>query len=79
MAGVVFRYHTNRHYYLFALTGGDKVRLALHLPLESALRVRQWKELGSAPFPHDTRRYYQLRVENEGPRIRAYVDGKLLL
>jgi len=22
MAGVVFRYHTNRHYYLFALTGG---------------------------------------------------------
>jgi hypothetical protein len=79
MAGVVFRYHTNRHYYLFALTGGDRVRLALHLPLETALRVRQWKELGSAPFPHDARRYYALRVENDGPRIRAFVDGKLLL
>src|SRR5690242_7997630 len=39
MAGVVFRYHTNRHYYLFVLTGGNKARLALHLPLESALRV----------------------------------------
>ena len=24
MAGVAFRYHTNRHYYLFALTGGTK-------------------------------------------------------
>src|SRR5262245_24580930 len=24
MAGVVFRYHTNRHYYLFALTDGNK-------------------------------------------------------
>ena len=79
MAGVVFRYHTNRHYYLFALTGGNTVRLALHLPLETALRVPQWKELGSAPFPYDTRRYYQLRVENDGPRIRAFVDGKLLL
>jgi hypothetical protein len=33
MAGVVFRYHTNRHYYLFALTGGKKTRLALRLPL----------------------------------------------
>lgn len=79
MAGLVFRYHTNRHYYVFALTGGNKVRLALHLPLESALRVRQWKELGSADFVYDTLRYYNLRVENEGPRIRAYVDGKLLV
>ena len=79
MAGVVFRYHTNRHYYLFALTGGDTVRLALHLPLETALRVRQWKELGSARFPYVTTRYYQLRVENDGPRMRAYIDGKLVL
>jgi rhamnogalacturonan endolyase len=79
MAGLLFRYHTNRHYYLFSLAEGKKARLALHLPLESALRVRQWKELGSAPFQYDTTRYYQLRVENEGPRIRAYIDGKLIL
>ncbi|MDP2996146.1 MAG: hypothetical protein Q8N47_01580 [Bryobacterales bacterium] len=79
MAGVVFRYHTNRHYYVFALTGGNQVRLALHMPLESALRVRQWKELGSADFVYDTLRYYNLRVENQGPRIRAYIDGKLLV
>jgi rhamnogalacturonan endolyase len=79
IAGVVFRYHTNRHYYLFALTDGNKARLALHLPLEKALRVRQWRELGAAPFPYDTTHYYQFRVETEGPRIRAYVDGKLLI
>ena len=79
MAGVVFRYHTNRHYYLFALTGGNRARLALHLPLEKTLRVPDWRELASAAFPYDATRYYSLRVENEGPRIRAYIDGKLVL
>jgi hypothetical protein len=42
-AGLVFRYHTNRHYYLFALTGGKRARLALHLPLEKGFRVRDWR------------------------------------
>ena len=77
MAGVVFRYHTNRHYYLFVLEDGKRARLALHLPLEKALRVRDWKELASAPFTYDAQHYYTLKVENIGPRIRAYVDGKL--
>ena len=79
MAGVVFRYHTNRHYYLFVLTGGNRARLAVRLPLESTLRVADWRELGSAEFPYDTTRYYRLRVENEGPRIRAFIDDKLIL
>lgn len=79
MAGVVFRYRTNRHYYLFALTGGSQARLALHLPLEKALRERDWKELGTVAFAYDTDRYYTLRVENSGARIRAFVDGKLLI
>ena len=34
MAGVAFRYHTNRHYYLFSLEDGKKVRL---LPGQIAL------------------------------------------
>src|SRR6185436_19349082 len=34
MVGVVFRYRTNRHYYLFALTGGKQARLVVRLPLE---------------------------------------------
>ncbi len=79
MAGVVFRYHTNRHYCLFALTGGNRARLALRLPLEQTFRVASWRELGAAEFPYDTTRYYRLRIENEGSRIRASIDGKLIL
>ncbi len=79
MAGVVFRYRTNRHYYLFALTGGKQARLAVRLPLEKTFRVAEWRELATAAFPYDTTRYYALRVENDGPRIRASIDGKLVL
>jgi len=79
MAGVVFRYRTNRHYYLFALSGGKQARLAVRLPLDKAFRVGDWRELAAAPFPYDTQRYYSLKVENDGPRIRAWIDGQLLL
>ena len=79
MAGVVFRYHTNRHYYLFALSGGNRARLAVRLPLEQVFRVASWRELGGAAFPYDTTRYYRLRIENDGKLIRAFVDGKLIL
>jgi hypothetical protein len=79
MAGLVFRYHTNRHYYLFALTGGTKARLAVRNPIERVFRVPDWRELGSAGFKYDSSRYYALRVENEGARIRAYLDGKLVI
>ena len=78
-AGVVFRYHTNRHYYLFALTGGNRARLVLHLPIEKQLLVPEWRELASAAFRYDTQHYYTLRVENQGPHIRGYVDGTLIL
>jgi hypothetical protein len=78
MAGIVFRYHTNRHYYMFSLSGGNRARLSLRLPIETTFRVPEWKELASAPFPYDTTRYYTLRVDNQGPRIRAYIDGKLV-
>jgi hypothetical protein len=79
LTGLVFRYHTNRHYYLFALSGGNKVRIAVHQVLEPSLGVPGWRELSSAPFAYETRRFYTLKVENDGPRIRAYVDGKLVL
>lgn len=79
MAGVVFRYRTNRHYYLFALTGGNKVRLRVRLPLEQTFRVAEWRDLASIEFPYDTKRYYSMRVENDNSRIRCYIDGKLLL
>jgi hypothetical protein len=79
LAGVVFRYHTNRHYYWCGLTGGNKLQLAVHLPLEPSFRVQGWKELASADFSYATDRYYTLRVETAGAHIRAWVDGKLLI
>jgi rhamnogalacturonan endolyase len=78
-AGVAFRYHTNRHFYFFSLTGGDTARLAVHQPTGKTLRVAEWRELGRAGFTYDTSRYHALRVVNEGPRIRAYVDGRLVI
>jgi hypothetical protein len=79
MAGVVFRYRTNRHYYLFSLTGGNRARLAVRLPVEKVFRIAEWRELGAVEFPYDVQRYYTLKVQNEGPRIRAFIDGKQVL
>lgn len=78
-AGVVFRYHTNRHHYFFGLDKGNQARLELRLPLDKEFRVANAKELGTADFSYDDARYYRLRVENKGAAIRAYIDGKLVL
>jgi hypothetical protein len=79
MAGVVFRYHTNRHYYLFALTDGNRARLAVRLPLDDQFRVASWREVGAAPFTYDANTYHRLRVENEGAKVRAYIDDRLVI
>ena len=78
-AGIVFRYHTNRHYYVFSISGGKKARLALRLPLDHQFRVIDWKELGSAEVSYDVRQYHELKVESDGPKIRAYFDGRLVI
>ncbi len=78
-AGVVFRYHTNRHYYVFGLSDGRSARLLMHEPIEDTFRVPKWRELATADFNYDVKRYYTLRVENEGPRIRASIDGRVVL
>ena len=79
MAGVVFRYHTNRHYYLFALTGGNRARLAVRLPLEETFRVAEWRELGEVAVPVRHRRVLPLRVENQGPRDPRVHRRQLIL
>lgn len=79
ITGVAFRYRTNRHFYVFGLRGGNEAVLRLRLPIDNALHVGNWRELGAAPFVYDTGRYYALKVENDGPKIRAYIDGKLIL
>lgn len=79
LAGIAFRYHTSRHYYLFALRGGDEAVLLVRNPVEKEFRNADWRRLAAAPFPYGVKRYYRLRVENEGPRIRALIDGKPIL
>jgi rhamnogalacturonan endolyase len=79
MAGMVFRYVTNRHHYLFVLSGGKEARLAVRLPTEKNYRVAEYRELGKVAFKYDEKRYYTLRVENDGPAIKAYIDGKLVM
>jgi hypothetical protein len=51
----------------------------VRLPLESAFRKADWRILGEADFPYDPKRYYSFRVENDGPRMRCSIDGKLLI
>lgn len=79
LAGVVFRYRTSRHYFLFALRDGKEAVLLVRQPIEKELRKAAWRTLGSAGFSYDTRRYYRLKIENDGTRIGASIDGKQLL
>ena len=78
-AGIVFRYHTNRHYYWFALEDGKKAVLDVHLPVDTGFKKANWKHLGSADFNYNAQRYYTLKVENAGSRIHCYIDGKLMI
>lgn len=79
LAGVVFRYQTNRHFFVFGLRNGKEAVIRLRLPIDDELHVGKWREVAVAPVAYDTTRYYSLKVENSGPRIRAYVDGLLVL
>jgi hypothetical protein len=51
----------------------------LRLPLGQKLRAAEWKEIGSAAFEYDTDRYYALKFENDGSKMRALIDGNLVL
>lgn len=79
VAGVVFRYRTNRHYYIFGLRGGNQAVLRLRLPLEERYHVAAFRELGAVPFPYDVKRYYALKVVSDGARMQAFIDGKQVL
>lgn len=77
--GIVFRYRTSRHYYAFVFSGKDTVRLFLRLPFDTAFRKSEYRELARAKFAFETTRYYTMRVKNDGPRMRASIDGKVVL
>lgn len=78
-AGIAFRYQMNVQYYVFGLIGGNTAQLALQHPIETRIRYPNWERVASKLFPYTAERYYLLRVENQGPHIRAYIDGKLVL
>lgn len=79
ITGLVLRYKHSRDFLFFTLTGGKTARLALRLPLETTFRVANERELAAAPFPYDSKRYYALRVEDRGGKVRAFVDDKLVV
>lgn len=79
LAGLAFRYHTSRHYYAFALRGGTEAVLLVRQPIEKVFRQAEWRQVASAPFSYDVKRYYKLRVENSGPSIRASIDGRQVI
>ena len=41
--------------------------------------MAKWRELGESAFPYDTTAYHRLRVENQGAKILAYIDDRLIL
>ena len=38
-----------------------------------------WETVATAPFPYTTQEYYLLKVENQGPNIRASINGNKVL
>src|SRR5436305_798239 len=61
------------------MENGKRLRLAVKQVLEKSFCRVAYHELGAVDFPCDTKTWYKLRVENEGPKISAYVDGKLMI
>ena len=70
--GLMFRYQTLRHYYLYCIEGYD--RLVLY-----ARADEDWGELAWERMPIDRAAYHELKLETEGDSIRCYFDGKLAL
>jgi hypothetical protein len=79
VAGIAFRYQNNLQYYVLGLAGGDTVLVNVQHLITDKFRRANWETVASAPFHYTTQQYYLLKVENEGPNIRAYVDGNKVL
>ena len=79
VAGIAFRYRSNLQYYLLGLSGGDTVRIDVQHLIADKFRVPGWETVATAPFKYSSDEYYLLKVENVGPRIRAFVNGTQVL
>lgn len=70
-AGLLFRYQTSRSHFAFLLEG-NCVRLIRRCDEDEI-------ELAAAPCQPDFDRYRDVAVECEGPQLRCYLDGNLVL
>lgn len=78
-AGVVFRYHHNRHYYICGIRNGDTAFLAVRQPLETGFREGVWRSLGEETFDYGVREYLDFKIEDDGRRIVCSVNGRRLI
>ena len=76
ITGLVLRYKHSRDFLFFSLTGGKTARLAERLPVETTFRVANERELAVAPFTYDSKRYYAVRIEDRGGKVRVFIDDK---
>ncbi len=70
-SGIVFRCQTLRRYYFFCLEGYD--RIVLYRREDDC-----WVSLAHRFQPIDRSRYYMLKVEICGERIRCYMDSEVI-
>lgn len=68
-AGIIARYHTSRHYYLFT------VELSGRAAVLYRRDNNEWHVLAEMPLNPDRRRYYRLSLAVQGQRLRAALDG----
>lgn len=70
--GAIARYRDDSNYYYLSLRSGGSV--SLRKLTSGSITV-----LGTATLPVTVGRWYQLRLEAVGTRLRAYIDGALVL
>ena len=66
MAGVVFRYHTNRHHYLFCAAGRQAGPAGAAAAARGEVPRRRLAGAGHGRLPLRHTRYYRLKVETRG-------------
>jgi len=77
-SGLVLRYRTLRHYYFYCL----EAYYPNEGELDGCLAIYHrwddtWETLARQPMRIDPERYYHLKAEIDGPRIRCYLDEDL--
>jgi hypothetical protein len=70
--GVLFRYRDNRHYYFYGIERYDRLVLLRR-------EDRNWVVLDWRYVNFQRERYYHLKIEGKGNRLRGFLEGELAL